>query len=210
MRKTLILALFLAIGTVAYGAAPFFTAWQIREAVRHGDVPTLQAKVDWQSVRHSLKSSLTETRQALIELTDAAGLARPGLWQRMKMAAMPFLTDPLIDRYVTPESAPRLYAWRQSWRQQVRPKLGITDAPTLLAGTWLDGSAIDRNLSLLQRVEATRFASPTRLEIEIADRYRPRRRWVATLEMVNLSWRLTQMQVKSTGAEVSHLSARAH
>ncbi|MEZ5853713.1 MAG: DUF2939 domain-containing protein [Hyphomicrobiaceae bacterium] len=203
MRKTLIFALMLSICAAAYSAAPFLTAWQIREAVRQGDVPTLQAKVDWDSVRRSLKSSLGETRQALVELADAGGQARPGFWQRLKMAAMPFLRDPLIDRYVTAEAAPRLYEWRQSWRQKVRPKLGITEAPTLLAGTWLDGSVIDRHLSVLSRVEATRFVSPTRLDIEIADRYRPNRLWIATLEFVNLNWRLTEMRVRKISPESS-------
>lgn len=195
--KPVVIAVFFTIVVAAgiYAAMPFVTAWQIREAVRGGDTATLARKVDWPSVRNSLKSSIGETRQALGELVDMAGQPRPGLWQRLKVAALPYLTDPLIDRYVSAEGAPRLYEWRQTWRARVRPTLGRDEPPTLLANTWIGGTALDRGLSLARRVDRAHFVSPNRLEIELADRNVETRRWFAAVERRGFDWQLTEMKV---------------
>ena len=193
--KLLMMALVACLaGAGTYAAMPFVSAWQIREAVRLGDQATLARKVDWPSVRQSLKSSLDETRRAVAELSDTAGQPRPNLWQRLKVAALPYLADPLIDRYVTPEGATRLYAWRQTWRQRVQPVLGAKPPETLFTGTWLAGSSLDRGLALARRVDRARFASLDRLEIELADRTVEGRRWFAALERRGLDWQLTEMK----------------
>lgn len=64
-----------------------------------------------------------------------------------------------------------------------------------LAGTWLEGTRLDRGLALWRRIERVRFTAPTRFEIEVADKYRPGRRWLAALEMDGLFWRLTDVRV---------------
>lgn len=198
--KLMVIALFTTVvgGAGVYGAMPFVAAWHIREAVRTGDSATLAHKVDWHSVRQSLKSSLTETREALVELADIAGQPRPGLWQRLKVAALPYLTDPLIDRYVSADAAPRLYEWRQTWRNRVRPALGRGEPPTTFAGTWLGGTSLDRSLSLVRRIDRARFVSTDRLEIELADRYVANRHWFAALERRGLDWKLTEMKVRTS------------
>lgn len=194
--KPAVIAVFVTLAAAGlYAAMPFVAAWQIREAVRTGDTATLARKVDWASVRNSLKSSIGETRQALGELADLAGEPRPSLWQRLKVAALPYLTDPLIDRYVSAEGAPRLYEWRQTWRARVRPALGGSELPTLLADTWIGGTALDRGLSLARRVERAHFVSANRLEIELADRYVETRRWFAAMERRGFDWQLTEMKV---------------
>lgn len=202
VRKLLLIGLLAATAVGAYVAAPLITAWQIREAVRLGDTARLRDKVDWPSVRQSLKSSLGEARQALGELSDAAGEPRPGLWQRIKAAALPYVTDPLIDRYVTAESAPKLYKWRQALRQRLQ-QASAAAAPRALASTssgWLDGTSLGRSLALARRIERWSFVSPMRLEIELADRQVAGRRWFAALEMRALSWRLTEMSVVPAGS----------
>ncbi len=185
-------------GGATYAVMPFVAAWQIREAVRLGDQATLARKVDWPSVRQSLKSSLDEPRKAVAELSDTAGQPRPGLWQRLKVAALPYLADPLIDRYVTAEGAARLYAWRQTWRKNVRPVLGAKEPATLFTGTWFAGTSVDRGLALARRVDRARFTSFDRLEIELADRAVEGRRWFAALERRGLEWRLTEMKAMSS------------
>lgn len=208
-RKLIGFALLAAISTGAYMAAPIVAAWQIREAVRSGDVARLEDKVDWSSVRKSLKSSLKETRKAIGELTDAAGLPRPGIWQRLKMATVPFLADPLIDRYVTAEGVPKLYAWRQTWGQRVR---GVREAAhasadlvTAAAGrapeSWFDRIGVSRILIAAERVKRWALVSPLRFEIEVADRIARGRTWLAVLELRGLSWKLTEMRVSEEQPE---------
>jgi len=197
MRSLLLIAavLGLVIAAGGYAAMPFHAAWQIREAVRTGDTTTLRTRVDWQSVRQSLKSSLAETRLALGELAEVAGVEKPGVWQRVKSVVFPYLADPLIERYVTAEGAPRLYAWRQTWRQRVAGPLRRPEPATMLAGTWLADTAIDRHATFLHRLERARFVSPRRLEITFADRHRAGRLWHAALELRGLGWQLTEMRV---------------
>lgn len=195
LRKLLIIVVLALCAALAYAAAPLHAAWRIREAVRADDTATLRQTVDWHEVRQSLKASVGETRKVLGELAEAAGLPPPTLWQRIKAAALPYLADPLIDRYVTAEGAPKLYAWRQTLRKGARAVQVAPAQASALAGTWLAGSAIDRGWSVARRIERLAFTSPTRLEIEISDRYAPGRRWLAALELRGLGWQLTQLRV---------------
>lgn len=202
-RKLIGFALLSAITVGAYASAPMVAAWQIREAVRSGDTARLEAKVDWASVRKSLKSSLGESRKAIGELTDAAGLPRPGVWQRLKMAAMPFLADPLIDRYVTAEGAPRLYEWRQTWGRRVHALREAAGAPAKFVAAsvtrpsrgWLTELGFGEALSAAERVTRWGFVSPFRFEIDVADRLAERRTWQVALELRGLSWKLTEMRI---------------
>ena len=202
-RKLVGFVLFAAIGAGAYASAPLVSAWQIREAVRSGNTVKLREKVDWLSVRKSLKASLDESRKAIGELTDVAGIPRPGIWQRIKMAAVPFLADPLIDRYVTADGVPKLYGWRQKWGRHVQSMRAAAQASTkLVVATvtqapegWLDRLGFSRTLALMRRVKRWAFVSPTRFEIELADRIVQGRTWQAALELRGLTWKLTEMRI---------------
>ncbi|MFM9941006.1 MAG: DUF2939 domain-containing protein [Hyphomicrobiaceae bacterium] len=197
VRRIVFLSALLLVLAGGYAATPFVTLWQIREAVRAGDVKTLEQKVDWAAVRQSLKQSSGATRAALAEYSDVANAAgtKPGLWQRIKNAAAPMFADPLIDRYVTAEGAPQIYAWRQSWREKVRPTLGLAEPKSVLDGTPMAGTGLDRVLSVARRLDRAAFVSPTRIEAELRDRYREDRRWKAVLELQDWSWRLTEVHV---------------
>ena len=195
MRKVLIVAVLAVFAAGAYAGAPLVAAWQIREAVRAGDTETLTRTVDWASVRKSLKQSTSEARLLLGEMSESAGIEKPGFWQRLKSAAAPYLADPLIDRYVTAEGAPQIWKWRQTWRQKVRPAIGLAEPPTLLSGTWLAGTSFDRMLSFAGRVERAAFTSPTRMELEVRDRYGENRRFRAVMELRSTTWTLTDVQL---------------
>lgn len=198
-RRILAVTLLLLIVSGAYAATPFLAMWQVREALRAGDVKTLEQKVDWAAVRRSLKESRGATRAVIAEYSEASVDAgpKPGLWQRLKNAAAPMFADPLIDRYMTAEGAPKLYALRNSWREKVRPTIGLSEPKTVLSETaWANGS-LDRALSIAKRVERAAFASPTRVEVVLRDRYREDRRWKAALELQDWSWRITEVQILS-------------
>lgn len=194
-RRLTLLFLLVTVMAGAYAATPLITAWEIRQAVRSGDVATLERKVDWAAVRRSLKASSGETRAVMVEFSEAASVPKPGLWQRIKTAALPYVTDPLIDRYVTAEGAPQMYAWRQTWRQKLRPTLGMAEPESVLAGTRLADTGLDRVLSLAKRVERAAFTRPGRIEVDLRDRYKPERRWRGVLELQGWSWRLIEVHV---------------
>lgn len=198
-RKLLGFTVLAMVAGGAYVSAPVVAAWQIREAVRSGNTGVLEEKVDWPSVRKSLKASLGASRKVLGELTDAAGLPRPGIWQRLKMAAMPFLSDPLIDRYVTSEGAPKLYVWRkriQSVRDAAHaPTELVVASATRGSEGWLDRFGIGRIMDASERVREWGFVSPMRFEVKLEDRLAKQRTWHAALEMQGFAWKLTELRV---------------
>lgn len=196
MRK-LAIAIALLAGAVVYVASPLLAAWEVREALKAGNTATLEKRVDWPSVRASLRQSFGETQQVITELTDAAGVPKPGFWQRVVAATVPMLSGTVIDNYVTPQAAPQLYAWRQTWRETVRPSIGLAEPKMVLAGTLLEGTAVDKVLTLLKRVDRAIYTGPTRIELEIRDRYVETRQYRAVMELQGLTWKLTEVHVLS-------------
>ena len=211
MRRLIAIVFILILGAGTYAGSAFVAAWDIREAVVSGNTSVLERRVDWVSVRSSLKQTATETRQLMTEMSSTAGVtpARPGLWQRIKTAAAPFLADPLIDRYVTADGAPQIWAWRQAWRQRVRPAVGLREPSTPLAATWLAGTKLDHGLAIARRIDRAAFTSPARMELEIRDRYTPGRRWRAALELRNWNWVLSEVHLLRAVPVITSASATA-
>jgi hypothetical protein len=179
-------------------ASPFLTVWELRQAARTGDVAYLERKVDWIGVRGALRRSSDEAQRMITELAEIGGVPKPSFWQRVAAATLPLLSSTLIDRYVTPQGAPQLYAWHQTWVKSVRPTLGLEEPPTALAGTWAEGTGLDKTLTVLRRLDRAEFTSPMRVEIELRSRYAPQRSYRAVLELRSFEWKLTEFYVLST------------
>ena len=61
MRKLIMPVLAaMSLLTACYFALPFWTALELKRAIRNGDVATVEARVEWDSLRTSLRQSLTE------------------------------------------------------------------------------------------------------------------------------------------------------
>lgn len=178
---------------IAYMAWPFVTALQIRDAMIRGDTITLNRKIEWESLRSSLKASITPDVAARLAADPDA--PPPSLWQRVKVAVGASVTNTVVDRYVTPERLPVLVGYRRMWRGTVQPAIGIEEPPTALASTMLGGTPIDRFVSFWKRLRSAIFHSPTYLEIEVQDKYTPARSYRATLELVGWEWKLTRMAI---------------
>jgi hypothetical protein len=178
---------------IAYALWPVQSALEIREAVIAGDTQTLNRKVEWEALRASLKTSISpETVARLMADPDAP---KPTLWQRIRAVVAPSVADSVIDRYVTPEHLPVLLGYRRIYRGTVRAALGRTEPPSVLEGTWLGGSALDRFASFWTRVRRAVFLSPTRFVLEVEDKYRPGRNFIGTLELRGWEWKLTGLSV---------------
>ena len=198
MRRLIMIALLsMVLGAGGYAGSAFVAVWDIREALRTADTGVLQRRVDWASVRQGLKATATETRQVMLAMSASAGVVqeRPGLWQRIKSAAAPYFADPLIDRYVTADAAPQIWAWRQTWRQSVRPNIGLSEPATPLAATWLGGTSLDHGLAIARRVDRAAFSSPSRMELEVRDKFVEGRRWRAAFEFRDWSWVLSEVHL---------------
>jgi hypothetical protein len=197
LMRALKLLLAAAVLGVAYIAWPLLTALQIREAIIARDTATLERKIDWTSVRASLKQSLSAEAKARLEKDPDA--PAPSLWQRIKASVAPTLADSAVDRYMTPENLPSFFGYRETYRHQIRPALGLKEPPTRLAGTLFADTPIDRVASFYARIRRAVFYSLTRFEVEVVDRYQPERRYVSTFELQGLEWKLTALAVLGAG-----------
>jgi hypothetical protein len=181
----------------AYIAWPLYTVLQIRDAMRDGDTATLTRKVEWDSVRASLKASMSAEAQAALETDPSA--PKPSLWQRVKSTVVPHMAGTAIDRVVTPEHFPVYLGYRRMWRGTTQPIIGTPEKPTALADTWLGGTAVDRFVAFYARVRRAVFYSFTRFEIEVVDRYNADRSFVGTLELKGLEWKLIGLTISAAG-----------
>jgi hypothetical protein len=184
--------LFAIVVLMAYIAWPLHTFLQIRQAMIAGDVATLTRKVEWESVRASLKSSISPETLARLEADPSSPKAT--LWQRVKSAVVPSLAGNVIDRYVTPQNLPVLLGYRRL-RNTLPMALLPEEPPTVLAGTMLQGTSIDRFASFWRRLRHATFHSPGKLVIDIEDKYNTARHYISTLELVGLEWKLTALAI---------------
>lgn len=204
MRKPLRKFAFFVFAPIAmcwFIASPFLTLWELRQAAKNGDVALLERKVDWISVRGTLRQSSDEAQRVITELAEVGGAPKPGFWQRVAAATLPLLSGTVIDRYVTPQGVPQLYAWHRIWQEKVRPTvaptLGLAKPTMALADTWAAGTGLDKALTVLRRLDKAEFTSPMRVEIELRARYAPQRRYKAVLQLRSFEWKLTEFYVLS-------------
>lgn len=180
------MALLLA-AALTWIAAPLWTAWSLREAVRSGDTAYLERKVEWDSVRASLKASLVQHAQLVPEITAPETGVRPGLWQRVKVAFGQSLIDSFVERTITPKGLPQLFEARRSLDKTVRDASEDAESQEHL----------ERFKRFWARLKRAELQSPTRLEIEMEDKRNPARRIVSLFELRDLEWKLTGLRVVS-------------
>lgn len=196
MRKLMVVVCALAIvgGIVAW---PFISVYTVARAIQTADTAVLQRRVDWERLKESLKSSITEDSRSGILV--GVGEEPPGFWRRLKAAgkasAVPRVADQIIARYVTPDGLPQLFSYGQVYRDRVAPWLGQVAPKGPLAGTWFEGGRIDRALATARRLESVSIAGVSRLEFVVRNRVDPTRRYLMAFERDVLEWKLVEVRV---------------
>jgi Protein of unknown function (DUF2939) len=199
MRRLLKIVVLGTVLLAAYAVWPFYSAYQIRQAVRAGDSAVLAQKIEFRAVRASLKQSLADLATAKAEAEYAAGTPRPGMIARFKAWMAPSMVDRIVDQWFTADGLPQAYNARDTWRNTVRPNLPAEPLKPLFAEAALDAGPIDRFLAFWQRVQRAVFLSWTEVEIEVRDRFVPERSYVGRLELKGLDWKLTSLKVAGSG-----------
>lgn len=188
MKKFLMAAAAALALATAYIASPFLTAWNIREAIRSGNSAYLDAKLEWPTVRTTLRESLTEYAIGPTSIAARRQPApQPGFWQRIKNGLSRRAVDNLVNSYVTPEGLPQLFGMRQFYRENVSG-----EAAAVAALPWYE-----RAKGFWTRIKRAEFHSPTVFEIEMADRNDPTRLYVGLLQLRGVQWKLTELRLKS-------------
>lgn len=171
----------------AYVASPFVAAWSIREAVRNGNTAYLEQRIDWPSVKTSLKASMTDYAlgpQARAAETGGAA-PRPGLWQRLKNAAGKRVVASVVDNMATPSGLSRLFTYRKTYNEKVR---GLPDERATLGLT-------ERMARMWSRISRAEFLTPARFAMEMRDQSVEGRRYSGILELQAGTWRLVHLEV---------------
>jgi hypothetical protein len=186
MRKVLIAPLVLLI---AYLAWPLTAAWQLRTAVKANDVPAIESKVDWTTLRANLKQTVGSN------LKHKSADPQRGLVTRMLIGALgPATADAVIDYTVTPLTLGKVLAGRS-----LLDDLGMTrkagQAPSADADA--DEEAIADPLAP-RRVRWAFFESPTRFRIEAVDLQMPGKRVVSILALQGTTWKLVDVYYRTT------------
>lgn len=181
MRKLIMPVLAaMSLLTACYFALPFWTALELKRAIRNGDVATVEARVEWDSLRTSLRQSLTE--QAPNEVRRR--FSRIPFIQKYAEKFAASYSEPVVNKMVdsfgSAEGLIRLMSWKEA---TFGPK-----PPKTLAGIASEMSS---------RVKRVAFVSLTRLETVISDRNDPKRHIFSALELRDTGWKLTEMRILS-------------
>jgi hypothetical protein len=201
LAKTL-LGLILFAG---YVAAPFWTAWSIREAMLSGDSQYLERAIDWDNVRETLRQSLIRTALDLPTpaevsvaetMTAAAPSARPGLWQRLKTYVGTAAVNRAVDRYANARDLPKLFEYRKVYRSYVsdtpEPPKTFANLPERVAKFW-------------SRVKRAEFIGVTQFALQIEDKHTPSRHYTGLLKLTDWRWKLVELHVHAPDERIALL-----
>jgi hypothetical protein len=98
-RKLLLGCLVAAI--IGWTVWPYYAVYDLVVAVREGDISTLEDRVEWDSVRQSLRADIKANVLAAAKLNTNAPSAGLGAGRALMLA--PAIIDGMIDSYVTPQ-----------------------------------------------------------------------------------------------------------
>ncbi|MCH9765540.1 MAG: DUF2939 domain-containing protein [Alphaproteobacteria bacterium] len=107
MKRLIVLIFLLAVGF--YVAWPAWSGYQIKSALDAGDAATLRHKIDFVSVRQSLRPAATHhAEKMLTETLQAGGPVSTVLDDQTKATLLPKIVDSTLDQVVTPENLIRI------------------------------------------------------------------------------------------------------
>lgn len=204
LSKLSICAFVIFAPVAGYIASPFWTAWNIREAVTGNDTAFLERKVNWPTVRETMRESMTRTALDLPEpgtvTTELVPAPRRGFFARLKERIKGYagrrVVDKMVDAYVSAEGLPRLYNYRRTVRETIGGEVG--DPPD-----WHE-----RLRSVWARIKRAEFRSLTAFEIELQDQFNAERSYHAVLELRSAEWILTELRILSSNQIMPVASAR--
>lgn len=183
----------------AYAATPFLAALQLREAIHRGDTKVIETRVQWETVRPSLRHSIAvhaELVPTVPEGTDAfSPPKRISLWQRFKRSVGQRMLDRFMTTYATAEGFVRLHRLvekRSNGRTLASAgAYGVGRVPTRSGDTW----------GFLRRIKRLEFLSVTSMALEVAGRHGENRTFAAQFDLVDGTWMLVSLEIRPASAE---------
>ena len=123
MKKIILFVLCLVLAF--YVGWPMWSAYRIHSALEANDTQTLETKVDFPSVRASLKPVVTsEVDRALERATARSGGIGQILGGAVKQQLGPQLVETILNGFVTPKQVSEIYNRRGDIREIVAERMG--------------------------------------------------------------------------------------
>ena len=195
MRKALFLipGLFL----IFYIAWPAWSGYRIYNALERNDIATLERKIDFPSVRESLKPAITsdvDRRLARIP-AEVVDQQRDG---RLKQQIGPRLVDAALNKIVTAQSIASLYTWRGDISRVLKDVKEIREIEAPAGGGNIAGTSATSSPLRLSNIKRFAFTGPTSFEIGIAkDTSGSDPDLTAQIEFRDMDWKLTGLIPKT-------------
>jgi len=168
-----------------YVASPLAGAYLLNRAIKSGDAGTMNALVDWQPVKASLRRSIL----ARLDEKAQSRPGHPGWLERAKYtltdAVGPYMVEYVLDERVSP-SGFTTYMGPHSPKAEAARAAGLD--PDTMPGS-----------DPLKRIRHAEFADLTHFQFEIVDRWDPGKVFLATLELRDFLWRLSSVDVLALG-----------
>ena len=123
MKKIVLVILCLLLAF--YVGWPIWSAYRIHSALENNDTRTLESKVDFPSVRQSLKPAVSrEVERALDRAAGRGGNLGQILGGALKQQLGPQLVETLLNGFVTPKNVGEIYSRRGDIREIVAERIG--------------------------------------------------------------------------------------
>lgn len=95
-------AALLILGALLWMVWPYYAVYDLAKGLKNGDEAILQSRVDWESVRQSLRGDLNAS------LLKSATTEQNGLGRGLALVLGPTFVNQIVDGYVTPQAISRL------------------------------------------------------------------------------------------------------
>jgi hypothetical protein len=118
MRRLGSLIVLLAVGF--YVAWPAYSGYQIKSALDAKDAAALENKVDFPSVRESLRPVVAaKVEDSLKDVLKSAGPAGAGLLEKLREKILPQVVDSTLTKFVTAENIIKMHAEGKSFKEAI-------------------------------------------------------------------------------------------
>jgi hypothetical protein len=174
-----------------YTAMPLWASWQLRQAMKSRDIASLEARVDWPTLRANLKPRIAQIVNE--EAERSAGVS--GV---LKRAIGSVLADRGVDYAVTPKTLSRILAGREFIASRAKKEMpsAPTQPPSNAPGQQPSIDAEDPDDPVPpRRLRWAFFESPSRFRIEAIHPRLPNNRIVAILARDGVTWKLADIDL---------------
>ena len=138
---------------ILYIASPYYTLWRLKRALSSGDRSSIEALIDFPSVRESLKDQIrVQMSKKIAEDKDTKDNPFAGL----AIAFAPTIVNSVVDNFVTPSGIAALIANSRLAMKQPDGK-GATDTPMQIDWSKMKSSSFYGPIQFVVDIDGTKI-----------------------------------------------------